>query len=132
MSSSPAGRATGARPPGVVDHGLEGRIARLLSVGTVISVVLLAVGGASLLIGGVQPLQSAPAFDAGQMVQDLLALHPIGLVWLGLVVVLATPAARVAAGLVGYAGRGETGMALVAALVLAVIGVGVITGLLGA
>jgi len=129
---TPRDEPSGSERSDAIDHGLEGRIAGLLSVGTLLSVALLAIGGAILLLSGVRPLDPAPSFDLGQMLGDLVALRPIGLVWLGLVVVLVTPAARVATGLVGYARRGEAGMALVALLVLAVIGVGVVTGLLGA
>ena len=46
-------------------------------------------------------------------------------IWLGLVVVVATPSARVAASLVGYARSGERLMAAVAVLILVVIGASV-------
>jgi uncharacterized membrane protein len=51
----------------------------------------------------------------------VLALRPAGFIWLGLAVVVATPAARVLAALVGYARQGDRAMAVVAALILAVI-----------
>ncbi|MBA2382420.1 MAG: DUF1634 domain-containing protein, partial [Chloroflexi bacterium] len=52
---------------------------------------------------------------------DVVALRPAGFLWLGLVAVVATPAARVAASLVGFARRGERTMVVVASLILAVI-----------
>ncbi len=51
----------------------------------------------------------------------MVALRPAGFLWLGLVAVVATPAARVAASLVGFARRGERTMVVVASLILAVI-----------
>jgi len=115
-----------------VDRGLEGRIARLLTIGTVASVILLALGGVAMLAAGLSALDPAPAFDLAALPGDLAAVRPVGLLWLGLIVVLATPAARVAAGLVGYLRDGERGMALVALLVLVVIAAGVASGMIGA
>jgi uncharacterized membrane protein len=58
-------------------------------------------------------------------VSDLVALRPAGFLWLGMVAVVATPAARVVASLVGYARRGERDMMLIAGLILVVIGLSV-------
>ena len=133
-ASSPGGprtTATGAEPtatssqePGAPD--LERAIARLLSVGTAISIALLVIG---LILGaaaGISPLAGGPSFDVGRLLPDLVALRPAGFLWLGLLVLIATPAARVAASLVGYARRGERDMAIVAALILAVIAASVV------
>ena len=46
--------------------------------------------------------------------------------WLGLLAVVATPAARVVAALIGFVRRGERTMAIVAALILAVIALSVV------
>ncbi|HET7027322.1 MAG TPA: DUF1634 domain-containing protein [Candidatus Limnocylindrales bacterium] len=116
---------------GAVDRGLEGRIARVLTIGTLAAVVLLAVGGLLLLLGGGSPLDPAPAFDLAAVPARIAALQPVGFLWLGLLLVVATPASRVAAGAVGYARRGEPGMAIVGLLVLIVIAAGVVAGLLG-
>jgi uncharacterized membrane protein len=120
------GSATGARPtatgspePGA--PGLEQSIARLLTIGTYVSIGLLAIGVVLMAIGGIGPLSGGPPFDLGRLVPDLLALRPDGFLWLGLVAVVATPAARVVASLVGYARRDERPMAVVAALILLVI-----------
>jgi uncharacterized membrane protein len=47
-------------------------------------------------------------------------------IWLGLALVIATPSARVAAALLGYARRGERGMSVVAVLILVVIAASVV------
>ena len=116
-----------------VAEPLERAIARLLTGGTYVSVAVLAVGTAMMLASGVQPLGAAPRFDLGQVGDDLLHLRAAGFLWLGLVAVIATPASRVAASLVGYLRGGEPRMAIVAALILAVIvlSVGLAIGLEG-
>ena len=104
-----------------VPADLDRPIARLLSLGTYASIALLAVGVGLLLAAGISPLAGGPRFDPTVLVDDLVNLRPEGVLWLGLVAVIATPSARVVASLVGFARSGERTMALVAALILAVI-----------
>jgi uncharacterized membrane protein len=128
-ASNPGGlpeAATGAEPrpassrePG--PPGLEHRIARLLTIGTWTAVGLLVVGLALMLGAGIAPLSGGPAFDAGRLPGDLAALRPAAFIWLGLVVVVGTPAARVVASLIGYARGGERALTVVALLILVVI-----------
>ena len=99
---------------------LEHTIARLLTIGTYLSNALLVIGmGLRLATGGGPSI--GPVFDLTLLGPDLLGLRPEGFLWLGLLVVVATPAARVVASLVGYLRRGEPRMAIVAALILLVI-----------
>jgi len=119
-SRVPADPAAAPPPP-----DLERSIARLLTIGTNLSVGLLVVGVALMLGSGIAPRSGGPAFDPARLVPDLIALRPAGFLWLGLVAVVATPAARVLASLVGYARRGERLMAVVAGLILFVIGLSV-------
>jgi uncharacterized membrane protein len=100
---------------------LERSIARLLTIGTYASVALLFVGVVLMLLSGIAPTSVGPAFDPANILPDILALRPAGFIWLGLVVVVATPAARVLAALIGYAREGDRAMATVAALILVVI-----------
>ena len=81
----------------------------------------------------VQPLAGGPRFDLGQVGDDLVHLRATGFLWLGLIAVVATPASRVVASLVGYLHDGERLMAVVAVLILAVIvlSVGLAIGLEG-
>jgi uncharacterized membrane protein len=118
-SGGPTATASLASPAG--SAGLERSIARLLTVGTYASIGLLAIGFLLMIAAGIGPLSGGPAFDQARLVADLTSLQPAGFIWLGLVVVVATPAARVAASLVGYARRGEQAMTLVAVLILVVI-----------
>jgi uncharacterized membrane protein len=104
---------------------LERRIARLLTIGTYTAVGLLVVGLVLMLTSGIAPLSGGPAFELGRLIPDVTALRPAGFIWLGLIVVVGTPAARVFASLIGYARRGERLMAVVAVLILVVIGASV-------
>ena len=132
-ASTPGGlspAATGAEPPTTTTQdpavpGMERTIARLLTVGTYVAIALLVLGVALLLGAGIGPLSGGPAFDLGRLPGDLVGLRPEGFLWLGLLVVVATPSARVLASLIGYARRGERSMAGVAALILVVIAVSV-------
>ncbi len=116
--------------PGVAssDSGMDGRIARLLRVGTYVAVTLIAIGVVLMLATGRSPLDVAPDFDPARLIADLVGLQPAGFLWLGLVVVLLTPAARVAVSGLGYARVGDRSMALIAGLVLVVILTGVLIG----
>lgn len=107
---------------------LESTIARLLTIGTYASIGLVAVGVILLAIARTSPLEAAPVFDLGRLGADLVALRPAGFLWLGIVGVIATPAARVVAALVGYARSGERAMVVVSALILVVIALGVLSG----
>jgi uncharacterized membrane protein len=111
---------------------LEATIARVLTVGTYLSVGLIAFGTGLLLVQGRSPLDAAPALDLGRLPADIAGLQPASFLWLGILGVVATPASRVAAALLGYARAGEHRMAIVAALILVVIAIGVATGTAGA
>jgi uncharacterized membrane protein len=109
-------------------RSLESSIARLLTIGTYASIALVAVGAVLMLAGGVSPLDPAPGFDPSRIGSDLAALRPAGFLWLGILGLIATPAARVTAALAGYARTGERAMVVVSILILAVIAIGVATG----
>lgn len=105
---------------------IEITIARVLGIGALVAVVLLAVGVALMVASGIDPeAVTFPALDPARLVGDLLALRPEGFLWAGLVVVIATPVARVIGELMGFAMRGDRAMALVAAGILVVIGLSV-------
>ena len=106
--------------------GLERSISRLLTGGTYLAIALLAIGFGLMLVNGISPLDMAPTFNIRQIPSDILALRPTGFLWLGLIVVVATPSARVLAALVGYARNGERRMVIVATAILIVIAVSVV------
>jgi uncharacterized membrane protein len=105
---------------------LERSVARLLTIGTYASIALLAAGVVAMVAAGRSPLDAAPRFDPARILGDLAALRPEGFLWLGIVLVVATPSARVATSLVGYLRRADRPMAVVSVLILFVIGLSVV------
>lgn len=79
----------------------------------------LLIGWSASLIGTPADGSSATAFAA--MGSNLAALRPVGLAQLGLVVLLATPVARVGASVVAFALEGDRLYAAMTAIVLAVL-----------
>jgi len=110
---------------------VERVIARLLLVGTVAGIVLLAIGVALMAINGISPVAATfPAFDPLTLLADLAAFRPEGFLWAGIVILIATPIARVVGELVTYTVRGDRALALVALAILGVIGLSVLAALL--
>jgi uncharacterized membrane protein len=108
---------------------LDRAIARLLTFGTYVGVALLAVGVLGMVASGIEPMDPAyPTFEATAVPADILALRPVGFLWLGLIVVIATPLARVVAALVGYLRAGDRRMAAISVAILAVIALAVVLG----
>jgi uncharacterized membrane protein len=101
-------------------------VARVLKVGTYGAVALIGLGVVLMLANGRSPLDVAPALDLGRMAADIVSLQPAGFVWLGVLLIVATPCVRVLTALIGYLRNGEREMAVVAVLILAVITLGVL------
>ena len=118
------------RPAAASPASLEVTLAHVLQLGTYASVALVAAGSILLLAGGGSPTQGGPPLDLATLPSDLAEFRPGGLLWLGILGVLATPALRVARALLGFARRGEQRMVGVSVLVLAVIAVGVFVGVM--
>jgi len=110
---------------GPAPHDFERLIGRVLVWLTYVSVTLLVVGVALMFVNGISPLDGAPAFDPGAIAGDVPGLQPLGFLWLGLLVVLAAPIARVVLAGIGYARDRQWLMVLVAIGILAVIAIGV-------
>lgn len=113
----------------VGDGALEATLARVLQVGTYLSLALVSVGAGLLLLGGGSPLDGAPLLDLARLASDLAAGRPEGLLWLGVLGVIATPALRVLGALAGFVRGREWGMAAVAVGIIVVVGLGIAAGL---
>ena len=100
-------------------------IGRLLIVLTYVSVALLVIGVVVLIVAGISPLDGGPAFNPATLLTDVLAVDPGGVLWLGLVAVIATPISRVVVAAFAYARVGDWSMVGVALGILAVIAVGI-------
>ena len=113
------------------ERDLDRTVARLLSIGTYLSVGLLAIGVLLMAPAGISPIDAnAQPLDLGRIPADLLARRPEGFLWLGLMAAIATPLGRVATSLVGYLRGGERRMAVIAAAILVVVAVAVTVGVL--
>jgi uncharacterized membrane protein len=110
---------------------LEARIARLLEVGTNAAMILISIGVLLMGLTGRSPRDVAPSLDPSRLLDDIIEIRPSGFIWLGVLLLLATPTARVATALVGFVREGEREMALVAGTILAVVALGVVAGTAG-
>jgi uncharacterized membrane protein len=113
-----SGGSLGGRDP------VAGAVARLLSAGTLASVSLVGLGVLLLAAAGVVPTRGpGPALEPSVILADVVSLRPAGLLWVGLLLTLALPTARVALALLGFARLGDRRAAAVAAGVLCVLAV---------
>jgi uncharacterized membrane protein len=120
-----------SRPGNKADGGsLEATLGRVLTIGTYVSMALVVAGLVLLVASGGSPLDPGPPLRVDTLIADLLAGRPGAFLWLGILGVVATPAARVTGALVGFWRRGEQRMVLVAFLILVVVGLGIVAGLL--
>jgi uncharacterized membrane protein len=108
---------------------LESRLARVLQAGTYASIALVALGVVLFIDRGGSPLDPGQPLAIERLLADVVALRAGGFLWLGILGIVLTPGLRVAGALIGFAGRGERTMAIVAFLILVVVAVGVIAGL---
>lgn len=99
---------------------LERSVARVLRIGIYAAMTLLGVGFALMLASGVSPLAGGPALADTDPFADSLAGKPAGLIWLGLIVLVATPAGRVVSALLGYLRARQGPMVVVSISILAV------------
>jgi uncharacterized membrane protein len=118
------------------DHAVEQLIGRLLQGGVLLAAVVTIIGGIMLLVqhGGDHPsytvfhgqpelLLSIPAIVGGA-----LALNSLAVVQLGLLLLIATPIARVAFTLVAFALQRDRTYVVITMIVLALLLYGVIFG----
>jgi uncharacterized membrane protein len=112
---------------------LEVRLGRILSVGTWVGVAALVVGVLLMMSSGLSPLEPAtPMLEPGAILPGIVGLEPAAWLWVGLIVVIATPILRVIAALLGFLARGEREMGVVAISILIVVAIGVLIGRGGA
>jgi uncharacterized membrane protein len=113
------------RHPGSPTAGAELTIGRLLIGMTYASVAILVVGVVLMAANGISPLDDGPAFDVTAIPAELAALSPTGFLWLGLMVVIATPIVRVIGAAVAFGRTGQWIMVWIALGILLVIALGV-------
>lgn len=101
---------------------LEARVSNFLTVGTIVSAVLIAGGLAMSFFEGPHPKNLSP-LSPTDIWGGLQAMHPVAYDTLGILVLLALPVVRVAIGSVGFFRRKEFWLAAIAFMVLVVMGV---------
>ena len=120
------------QPPSVLARRAadERQIGRLIVRITYLAVALLGVGVVSMVATGVSPLDAVPTLDAAGLIAAMGGLRPEGVLWLGLMAVIATPIIRVLAAAFAYARGAEWRMVAISIAILAVIATGVVTTLI--
>ena len=113
------------RSPGA---DLDRTVGRLLTIGTNAAVLLLAIGCVLMFAYRIDPLAGGPPLEPGLIIDDITHLQPAGFIWLGLLVLLATPVMRVVVSLRGFIIGRERTMSIVAALILVVIALSIVLG----
>jgi len=105
----------------------ERQIGRLIVRTTYLAVALLGFGVVSMVAAGISPLDAVPALDPAGLIAAIGGLRPEGVLWLGLMAVIATPIIRVLAAAFAYARGAEWRMVAISIAILAVIATGVVT-----
>jgi len=103
----------------------EFRIGRLMIGMTYASVAVLVIGVGLMVAAGISPLAGGPAFDPSQLLAELTSMSPVGFLWLGLVIVIATPIVRVIGAAISYGLASQWTMVAIAIAILVVIVAGV-------
>jgi len=109
----------------------ERTIGRLLIAMTYVSVALMGVGVVLMFANGISPLDAGPPLDPGDLGAEILGLQPAGFLWLGLLIVIAAPIARVVLAAIAYARDRDRTMVLVSIAILAVLAVAVAVAVTG-
>lgn len=111
------------------DQRVEGILGNLLRTGVTIAATIVLVGGVSYLISsgtefsGYRVFRGEPAYlrSVGGIVQDALSLHSRGVIQFGLLLLIATPVARVAFSVFAFARQRDRTYVIVTLIVLTVL-----------
>jgi uncharacterized membrane protein len=120
----------------VTEHDVKQLIGRLLQVGVLLAALVVITGGVMLLgqhgsaVADYRVFRGEPAAlsQPGGILRGVLALDAGAIVQFGLVILIATPVARVALTLVAFAIQRDRTYVLLTALVLALLLFGLISG----
>lgn len=114
--------------PGPSDERVEGVLGNLLRIGVISSAVVVLLGGLLYLMREArQPIPDYHSFEPEQLrspvhiLREATALHPLGLIMLGLLLLIATPVARVIFSVVAFVLQRDYMYILFTLLVLSVL-----------
>ncbi|MGN6392052.1 MAG: DUF1634 domain-containing protein [Gemmatimonadales bacterium] len=131
--ASPAGSSPARRPPVWADEAIEAVLGHLLRAGVVVAAILVAAGGARYLMehGGAPPAgrlftgEPANLRQVAGIFHGAVRFHGRATIMAGLLVLIATPVARVSASLIAFLEQRDRTYAALTAFVLAVLAAGV-------
>ena len=123
-------------PPRMSEHELEQIVGRLLQYGVLLAAAVTLLGGVMLLVhhgstpASFSTFQGEPAHlrSLGLIVSGAFSGQPMAIVQLGLLLLIATPVARVAFTLVAFALQRDRLYVLVTTIVLALLLYGLLFG----
>lgn len=125
------------RSTGPSDERVEGILGNLLRMGVIASALIVLAGGMLYLIrDGLHPHPDLRAFEPEQLrnplhiLQEAAELHPLGLIMLGLLLLIATPVARVIFSIAAFALQRDYMYVLFTFLVFAVLLYSLLSGYL--
>jgi len=113
---------------------VEKVVSRVLRIGVILSATIICLGLGLLAVKGIitneMRIDAAIPYprDLGALLSGLLALDPASVIALGLVVLIATPIARVSVSIVAFALERDWRYVAVTALVLTILIAGIILG----
>ena len=124
--SSNAGGAVGRR---VDDKSVELFLGKLLRWGVLLAALVVFIGGVWFVVESYDVPQNYKTFRGEpvelravpQIVQQAIALHPLGLIQLGLLLLIETPVARVLFSVLGFALERDWMYVVITLLVLALL-----------
>jgi uncharacterized membrane protein len=107
------------------------RVSTLLGAGTLAIVLAVAIGTLLVVVAGRTPVaEHGPTLDIARIPGDLVALRPDGWLWLGLLLTVTLPIARVVLALVGFVRSGERRLAVVSVATLSVLALSIAIALM--
>ncbi len=122
--------------PKVTDSGIERMVSVILRTGVLIAGSVVLAGGAYYLVrhghemADYHTFHGQPAIDriVGQIIAGAFALRARSIIQLGILLLIATPIARVAFSLVGFALERDRTYVVITAIVLAVLLYSLVSG----
>jgi uncharacterized membrane protein len=115
-------------------ESLEIVLGSVLRWGTIVSAIVIAAGGIAYLAHNGNETPHYETFrgeppelkSISGIVTDALAFHPPGIIQLGMLLLVATPIARVAAALLGFAVRRDLTYVIISAVILMALAYGLL------
>lgn len=115
-------RKSSSHEYGAEDVGLTIVISRVLQIGVTLSSIIIGLGVLlSLLHPGSQQMNAQFPFTSTQIVLGLLTLQPGAIIFLGLIILMATPVIRVLISIVSFACEHDRTFVVISSIVLMIL-----------